>query len=202
MSNPVTVRTLGGGVETYGDDGSAMREAVRHLLLGVGEDPTREGLQETPSRVVRALQELTEGYRMDPAKLLATRFTSHSYDELVVVRDIPFWSLCEHHMLPFHGAVTIGYVPNGHVVGLSKLARLVHCYARRLQIQEQMTEQIANALDLALQPRGVGVIVRARHLCMEMRGVKAPGETLTSFLTGVLREDARARAEFMALRGE
>lgn len=173
--------------------------SVIALLEWMGEKPGREGLRDTPARVLRSLREMTAGYEMDPAKLLASRFSAKSYDEMVVIRGVPFWSLCEHHLLPFHGTATIGYIPNGRVVGLSKLARVLECFARRLQMQERLTEQIAEALQRHLKPRGVGVIIRARHLCMEMRGVKAAGDTITSRLTGAFKRDARARAEFLHL---
>jgi GTP cyclohydrolase I len=174
------------------------QSSVRNLLRMM-DDPDREGLRDTPARVVRSLREMTRGYAEDPAAILTSRFSAKTYDEMVVVRGVPFWSLCEHHLLPFHGAATVGYIPNGRVVGLSKLARLVECFARRLQMQERLTEEIAAALQQHLKPRGVGVIVRARHLCMEMRGVRAAGDTITSKLTGAFKRDARARAEFLHL---
>lgn len=173
-------------------------KAVRHLLEMIGENPDREGLRNTPGRVVRALHELTAGYKDDPKKILSTVFTQ-KYNEMVIVRDIEFWSLCEHHMLPFYGFVTIGYLPGKKIVGLSKLGRLVHCFARRLQVQERMTEEIADALMKNLHPLGVGVIVKAQHTCMRMRGVKSPGVMVTSCLLGEFR-DPTTRSEFMALR--
>lgn len=179
--------------KTEGD----IEDTVRRQIEFIGEDPRREGLVETPRRVVRSFIEMTSGYRDDPEKLLSTSFTEN-YDEMVVVQNVGFWSLCEHHMVPFHGKAHIGYIPNGKVVGLSKLARLVECYAKRLQIQERMTQQIAHAIETHMKPLGVGVVVNARHLCMEMRGVKSAGAvTVTSCLLGVFRETARE--EFLSL---
>lgn len=171
--------------------------AVTTLLRFVGEDPTREGLTATPGRVVRAWQELTEGYAQDPAAILSVQFKTEG-DEMVVVRDVPFSSLCEHHLLPFHGTVTLGYVPGATIVGLSKVARLVRCYSRRLQVQERMTAQIGVAFEMALKPVGVGVYVRAHHTCQSMRGVQSQGSMTTSWLAGVFRSKAEARAEFLA----
>jgi len=176
-------------------------EAVVRLLQYLGEDPQREGLRDTPARVVKALRELTAGYRLDPVSILGTHFEEES-DGLVVVKDIPFDSLCEHHILPFHGTVSIGYVPAGRVVGLSKLPRVVECFARRLQVQERMTRQIADAImdHPTLKPEGVAVVVRGRHSCMAMRGVQKAGEMVTSEMRGLLWE-AEARAEFLRLAG-
>ena len=175
--------------------------AVEALLRYLGEDPDREGLRETPHRVVKALRELTAGYRLDPVSILGTHFEEES-DGLVVVKDIPFDSLCEHHILPFHGTVSIGYVPAGRVVGLSKLPRVVECFARRLQVQERMTRQNADAImdHPTLKPEGVAVVVRGRHSCMAMRGVQKAGEMVTSEMRGLLWE-AEARAEFLRLAG-
>ena len=173
--------------------------AVETLLRLVGEDPERNGLADTPARVVRALKEMTVGYRHDPGAILSTVFDD-SCDEMVLVRGVEFTSLCEHHLIPFTGVATVGYIPDGQVVGLSKLARLVECYARRLQVQERMTEQIADALDKYLAPLGSGVVLRAHHLCMGCRGVKQPGaEMVTSAIRGNLREQPASRAEFMQL---
>lgn len=181
------------------DEPAAPTDAVTRLLEYVGEDPTRAGLVDTPARVVRALGEMTAGYREDPASVLAARFPDRC-DEMVVVSDITFTSLCEHHVLPFTGTATVGYVPHGQVVGLSKLARLVDVFARRLQVQERMTEQIADAIDEHVEPLGVGVVVRAQHSCMGCRGVRKPGATMTtSALRGVLRDKPEARAEFLTL---
>lgn len=173
------------------------------LLRMLGEDPRREGLRETPRRVLAAWAERTSGYAQDPEHLLSTDFDSDGYDEMIVCRNIRFYSTCEHHLLPFVGLATVGYVPRHRIVGLSKLARLVECYARRLQVQERMTSQIANTMQSVLDPLGVGVVVRAQHLCMACRGVMKPeADMVTCSLTGVFRE-AVVRAEFMAhARGE
>lgn len=176
-------------------------DAVRRLLQFVGEDPLREGLLDTPDRVVRALSEMTSGYQLDPAEVLARQFPD-DYDEMVVVRGVSFHSMCEHHMLGFSGTATVGYLPapGRGVVGLSKLARLVDLYARRLQVQERLTMQIADAIETHLQPLGVGVLVAAHHSCMGCRGVRKPeAEMVTSALRGVLRSKPEARAEFLAL---
>lgn len=177
---------------------SEAEAAVETLLRAVGENPERDGLQETPSRVVRALIEMTAGYNESPAEILSKTFAEHS-DELIVLRGIDFHSTCEHHLLPFHGVAHVGYLP-GKVVGISKLARLVHCFARRLQIQERMTQQIAEAVETHLQARGVGVIVTARHLCMAGRGVMQPASDLvTSSMLGTLRSNPVTRSEFLRL---
>jgi GTP cyclohydrolase I len=169
------------------------------VLLGyLGEDASREGLRDTPARVVRAFEEMTCGYRENPETILATRF-KENYDELVVVSEIPFWSLCEHHLMPFSGVAKVGYLPNGRVVGLSKIPRLVRCFARRLQVQERLTQEIALAMHHHLKPRGVGVVIRATHLCMVARGVGSRGEMTTSCLLGAVRKSARTRSEFLAL---
>lgn len=176
-------------------------DAVVRLLEHVGENPTRSGLVDTPERVLRALAEMTAGYRDDPAAILSKVFPD-SYDEMVVVRGVDFTSLCEHHLLAFTGTATVAYIPQEDrgVVGLSKLARLVECFARRLQVQERLTCQIADALEEHLQPRGVGVVVSARHSCMGCRGVRKPGAVMvTSRLRGLMKEDPAARAEFLAL---
>jgi GTP cyclohydrolase I len=173
---------------------------VESLLAELGEDPSRDGLRATPDRVARALRELTDGYHVSPDDVIANAVFDQDYDELVLVKDIPFYSLCEHHMLPFFGTCHVGYLPKGKVVGLSKIPRLVEMFAHRLQIQEQMTRQIAEALNESLAPRGVGVVVEARHLCMEMRGVEKVGSQLiTSCMLGTFRRDARTRAEFLDL---
>lgn len=173
-------------------------DVVRRLIQYVGEDAARDGLQDTPRRVLSALKELTTGYKDSPQEILSTVF-EEEYDEMVLVRDIPFWSLCEHHMLPFHGTATVGYIPAGKVVGLSKIARLVQCFAKRLQIQERMTNQIAREIEEWLKPQGVGVIVKASHTCMAMRGVKAAAEMITSSMLGAFRDKPEARQEFLDL---
>jgi GTP cyclohydrolase I len=180
--------------------GDPIAELVDALLVELGEDPDRQGLKATPDRVARALRELTNGYSVKPEDVIADAVFDQDYDEMVVVKDIDFYSLCEHHMLPFFGHVHVGYLPKGKVVGLSKIPRLVAVFSHRLQIQEQMTRQVAEALNDALAPRGVGVVVEARHLCMEMRGVEAPGgRMMTSCMLGTFRRDPRTRAEFLDL---
>jgi len=175
-------------------------EAVRTLLRLVGESPDREGLQLTPGRVVESLVQLTSGYRADVADLMANAVFPESYDEMVLVRDIRFYSLCEHHLLPFFGTAQVAYIPDGRVVGLSKLPRIVDAFSRRLQVQERLTSEIANAIQSHLQPKGVAVVLEADHLCMMMRGVGQPeSRTVTSCMTGVFRRDPRTRAEFLGL---
>ncbi len=181
-------------------DGAKAQAAARELLTAIGEDPAREGLLKTPTRVAKALAEMTSGYRKDVAEVLATCFESDGYDEMVTLREVDFFSMCEHHMLPFYGTATVSYIPNGRVVGLSKLARLVDAYARRLQIQERMTKQIGEALQEHLQPRGWAVVIKARHLCMAARGVgKQRSEMVTSAVGGILKDDAKARDEFLRI---
>ncbi len=175
-------------------------ELIESLLTELGEDPSRAGLEATPDRVARALRQLTSGYDAKPADIVANAVFEQDYDEMVLVKDIPFYSLCEHHMLPFFGVCHVGYLPRGRVVGLSKIPRLVEAFAHRLQLQERMTREIAEALNGAVTPRGVGVVVEARHLCMEMRGVqKTGGQLITSCMLGTFRRDARTRAEFLDL---
>ena len=173
--------------------------AVRTLIEWAGDDPDREGLLDTPGRVVRAYEELFSGYESDPREYLERTFEEVAgYDELVVLRDIRVVSFCEHHMLPFLGKAQVGYLPSDRVVGISKLARVVHGFARRLQIQEKLTSEIAGAIHDILQPKGVGVVIVSEHSCMTMRGVNTPGSQLTtSSLTGVIRDDPRTRQEFL-----
>ncbi len=180
------------------ENSPAPEDAVVRLLEFIGEDPKRDGLRDTPGRVTRAWQEMTAGYKQDPAEILSRVF-DEPYDEIVVLQGCPFASNCEHHMQPFVGTVDIGYLP-GKVVGLSKLARLVECFSLRLQVQERLTKQIAEALQTHLDARGVAVVVRASHSCMACRGVRKPGATMiTSAMLGAFREKAEVRAEFMAL---
>ena len=174
--------------------------AVREVLEALGEDPEREGLARTPERVARFLTEFTSGNDVDPASMLETTFSAE-HDEMIIVRDIPFAALCEHHLVPFTGQAHVGYIPNknGQVTGLSKLARVVDVVAKRLQMQERLTSQIADAIESALDPRGVIVVVEAEHMCMSMRGVRKPGHTtVTSAVRGVFRESVATRAEAMA----
>ncbi|WP_373028859.1 GTP cyclohydrolase I FolE [Sulfurovum sp.] len=175
-------------------------QAVTKVLELLGEDPKREGLLQTPSRVAKALKFLTEGYDQDPKEILNQALFSTSNDEMVLVRDIEFYSMCEHHMLPIIGRAHVAYIPDGKVVGLSKIPRIVNVYARRLQIQEQMTEQIADAILETIKPKGVAVVVHARHMCMEMRGVqKINSTTVSSALRGLFKSDERTRSEFYNL---
>ena len=174
-------------------------DAFTAILQHIGEDPTREGLLDTPRRFVKALEELTSGYEEDPAEILNTQF-EEPYDQMVVVTGIEFTSLCEHHVLPFTGIASVGYIPMKKVVGLSKLPRIVQTFAKRLQVQERMTNQIAEAINEHVNPMGVGVIMTATHQCMAIRGVKAADAKMTtSCLLGTLRESPAARSEFLAL---
>ena len=177
-----------------------MQQAVRTLLLGLGEDPDREGLRDTPKRVVKALKFLTSGYHQSFDELLNGAIFRENADEMVLIRDIDLFSSCEHHILPILGRAHVAYIPNGKIIGLSKIPRLCEMYARRLQVQERLTEQIADALQGLLQPRGVAVVIEATHMCMVMRGVQKPGSwTVTSSMQGVFADDARTRQEFMNL---
>lgn len=177
---------------------SEAADAVNTLLRFIGEDPSRDGLVDTPDRVVRAWREMTAGYADDPAEILSRTFDESS-DEMVILGGISFYSTCEHHLLPFYGTVSVGYLP-GKVVGISKLARLVQCYARRLQIQERMTKQIAAAIATHLEARGAAVVIKAHHLCMGCRGTRQPGtQMVTSSMLGTLRDDAVSRSEFLRL---
>ncbi|WP_082142768.1 GTP cyclohydrolase I FolE [Levilinea saccharolytica] len=179
-------------------DHDAIQDAVRKILSAVGEDPQREGLQRTPERVARAYDELLAGYRMDPEALINGALFEDSYDEMVIVRDIEFYSLCEHHMLPFIGRAHVAYMPNGRVLGLSKIPRVVDLFARRLQVQERMTRQIADFLNELLKPRGVAVVVEALHLCSMMRGVKKHDSRMTtSAMLGAFRNNMATRMEFL-----
>ena len=177
-----------------------MRQAVRTLLIGIGEDPDREGLKDTPKRMVKALKFVTKGYTDSLDELLNGAVFTEKSSEMVLVRDIDLFSSCEHHILPIIGKAHVAYIPNGKVIGLSKIARICEMYARRLQVQERLTAQIADALQGLLQPLGVGIVVEATHMCMVMRGVQKPGSwTVTSAMKGVFGEDAKTRQEFMNL---
>jgi GTP cyclohydrolase I len=181
-------------------DKPRIEAAVRELLIAIGEDPDREGLVETPNRVARMYEEIYAGLEEDPRKHLKI-FNEDNNDEMVIVRDIPLYSICEHHLIPFIGKAHIAYIPgNGKVIGLSKLARIVNCFAKRPQLQERLTSQVADFLDENLQPQGVAVVVEAEHLCMTMRGARASGsQTRTSAMRGIMRSDARTRAEALSL---
>ena len=182
---------------TFGSN-DEIEQSVRVILENIGEDPQREGLLRTPSRVAKMYAELTAGYHIDPDALINDAVFSVDYDEMVMVKDIDFSSLCEHHMLPFMGRIHVAYIPNGKVIGLSKIPRIVEMFARRLQVQERLTVQIADFIDAALVPRGVAVVAEGVHMCSVMRGVKkANAKMITSAMRGVFRSDSKTRAEFM-----
>lgn len=183
-------------------DHERIADLFRQILVELGEDPERQGLLKTPSRVAKSLDFLTSGYRKDPSKILNSALFDEQSDEMVVVRDIELYSLCEHHVLPFTGKAHIAYLPDGKIVGLSKIPRIVDVFARRLQVQERLTVQIANALQDALKPKGVAVVVEARHLCMMMRGVEKQNSfATTSCMLGWFKSDPKTRAEFLNLIG-
>ena len=191
MLQPIT------GLRTV-NESPAVEGLIRDLLYAVGEEPERDGLLDTPKRVRKSLAYLTQGYDQDPREVLGTAIFEEDYGEMVIVKDIEFYSLCEHHMLPFFGKAHIAYVPDGRIVGLSKLPRLVEVFSRRLQVQERLTKQIADALWELLEPRGVGVAIEASHLCMMMRGVqKQHSTTVTSAMRGTIKDDPETRAEFL-----
>ena len=187
-------------MSTYEDP---LQPLVARLLELLGEDPSRQGLERTPERVASSLRDLTRGYGQNPEKILSEAlFEENSYDEMVLVKDIEFYSQCEHHLLPFYGRAHVAYVPDGRVVGLSKIPRLVDTFARRLQVQERLTTQVADTIDRALRPRGVGVVLEARHLCLMMRGVAQQNSVaITSAMRGEFIEDPKTRSEFMGLIG-
>jgi GTP cyclohydrolase I len=186
--------------ETTTLTGATFDDLVREMLVRLGEDPTREGLIRTPERVGKAYQFLTKGYREDPEALLKGALFTVSYDEMVIVKDVEMFSLCEHHMLPFFGKVHVAYIPKGKVIGLSKIPRLIELFARRLQIQERLTTQIAETIQRVIEPQGVGVVIEARHLCMMMRGVeKQHSAAVTSSMLGCFREEEETRSEFLSL---
>ncbi len=192
MLQPIT------GLRTV-NESPAVEGLIRDLLYAVGEEPERDGLLDTPKRVRKSLAYLTQGYEQDPREVLGTAIFEEDYAEMVIVKDIEFYSMCEHHMLPFFGKAHIAYVPNGRIVGLSKLPRLVEVFSRRLQVQERLTKQIADALWELLEPRGVGVAIEASHLCMMMRGVqKQQSSTITSAMLGTIKDNPETRAEFMS----
>ncbi len=179
---------------------ATFEDLVAEMLKRVGEDPHREGLRKTPERVAKSLKWLTRGYTMDPVEMVRKAMFTEKHESMVLVRDIDLYSMCEHHMLPFFGKAHVAYIPNGRIVGLSKVARVVEVYSRRLQVQERLTDQIAEAIQCTLEPAGVGVVIEAYHLCMMMRGVeKQHSRTVTSSVLGVFRDDARTRDEFLRL---
>ncbi|MFN0178943.1 MAG: GTP cyclohydrolase I FolE [Gemmatimonadales bacterium] len=179
---------------------TSLHPHVLALLQGIGEDPTRQGLAKTPERVEKSLRWLTRGYRMSVAEVVGNGVFEETHENMILVRDIELYSMCEHHMLPFFGKAHVAYLPNGRIIGLSKIPRIVEVFARRLQVQERLTDQVADALMDVLDPRGVGVVIEAAHLCMMMRGVeKQNSTTVTSALRGVFRDDARTREEFLRL---
>ncbi len=185
--------------ELEGPDAEAFEAAVRRILVEVGEDPDRPGLDRTPARVHRMYRELTRGYRVDADRLINGAIFDVGYSEMVVVRGIEFYSLCEHHLLPFYGTAAVAYIPDGRVIGLSKIPRIVEMFARRLQVQERMTAQIADFLMARLEPQGVGVVMEATHLCTVMRGVGKQGTVMTtSHVLGLFRSNEKTRAEFLA----
>lgn len=181
-------------------DTGRIEKAVREIIEAIGEDPMREGLIETPERVARFYAEVFEGIHQDPERVVDAFFGEERYQEIVMVKEIPFYSMCEHHFVPFHGAAHVAYMPDGRVTGLSKLARLVDGFARRPQMQERLTAQVADCLDRALRPLGVLVVVEAEHLCMSMRGVRKPGaKTVTSAVRGIMETNSATRSEAMSL---
>ena len=187
-------------VETPTLTTATFENLVREILVRLGEDPEREGLLRTPERVHHAFQFLTKGYQQDPDTMLKNALFTVSYDEMVIVKDVEVFSLCEHHMLPFFGKVHVAYIPNGKVIGLSKIPRLIEIFSRRLQIQERLTTQIAETIQKAIQPQGVGVVIEARHLCMMMRGVeKQHSSAVTSSMLGCFRDEQETRTEFLSL---
>jgi len=187
-------------IETPTLTSASFEELIREMLVRLGEDPEREGLLRTPARVHKALEFLTRGYNQDPETMLKNALFTVTYDEMVIVKDVEVFSLCEHHMLPFFGKVHVAYIPNGKVIGLSKIPRLIEMFSRRLQIQERLTTQIAETIQKVVQPQGVGVVIEARHLCMMMRGVeKQHSQAVTSSMLGCFREEQETRTEFLSL---
>jgi len=188
-------------VDSYHDETTdSMAEGYREIITRLGEDPKREGLLKTPERAAKAMQFLMQGYEQDPEEILRSALFTEDYSQMVIVKDIELYSMCEHHILPFFGKAHIAYVPNGQIVGLSKIPRLVDAFARRLQVQERLTNQIRDCLDKVLQPKGVAVVIEAQHMCMQMRGVqKQNSVTTTSAFTGEFMEEERTRQEFIHL---
>jgi len=188
-------------IEHYDEECTkSLSSNYKEVIVNLGEDPTREGLLKTPERVAKAMQFLTQGYDQNPQEILKSAMFAEKYDEMVIVKDIEVYSLCEHHMLPFFGKCHIAYIPNGHIVGLSKFPRMVDAFSRRLQVQERLTDQIRDCLDETLNPQGIAVCIEAKHLCMQMRGVQKQNSiTTTSAFSGVFMEEDITRQEFMSL---
>ena len=181
----------------------SIEKAIKEILLEIGEDPERQGLKNTPDRIAKMYKELTVGYRVSPQEIINGAIFDIKYDEMVIVKDIEFYSLCEHHLLPFFGTCHVAYIPNGKIIGLSKVPRIVEVFSRKLQIQEKMTVEIADFVDKVLKPEGVAVVAEAYHLCMAMRGIKkAKAKMLTSAMHGVFKEDERTRIEFLSFIGK
>src|SRR5208283_2668501 len=202
MAHPIAVNKAVHRVieANEGLSGFSTQEMYREILHRLGEDPDRDGLATTPERVEKAMAFLTKGYEQDPVEILRAAMFEVDYDEMVIVKDIEMFSLCEHHLLPFFGKVHVAYIPNGKVIGLSKIPRLIDAFSRRLQIQERLTTQIAEAIQKAVEPQGVGVVVEARHLCMMMRGVeKQHSAAVTSAMLGCFRQEEETRTEFLSL---
>lgn len=200
ISRPDRLESLPASDFEKSEDGRRLSDLVHEILLILGENPKREGLLRTPLRVAKSLKELTSGYTVDLDKLINKALFSVDYNEMVLVKDIDFYSLCEHHLLPFFGHVHVAYVPNGKVIGLSKIPKLVEVFSRRLQVQEKLTQQIAEIVNEKIKPLGVGVVIEATHLCLEMRGARSRHTpTVTSAMLGVFRADARTRDEFLTL---
>ncbi len=198
----LAVRSIEGGAARRGRANGRVESAVRQILTEIGEDPDRPGLVGTAERVHRMYRELTAGYHVDPERLINGAIFDVAYSEMVVVKDVPFYSLCEHHLLPFFGSAGVAYIPAGKVIGLSKIPRIVEMYARRLQVQERMTQEIADFLMSRLAPQGVGVVLEATHLCSVMRGVRKPGMVMTTAaVLGTFRKNDKTRAEFFAHLG-
>jgi GTP cyclohydrolase I len=194
------LKTITSNIAENNLDKDKTKKLINDLLIQIGEDPTREGLLTTPKRVAEAYEFLTKGYNQDIEEVINDAIFTEKYDEMVLVKNIDFYSMCEHHMLPFYGKVHVAYIPNGKIVGLSKIPRIVDVFARRLQVQERMTQQIADTLDKYLQPVGVAVVSEANHMCMMMRGVEKQNSSATSSaMLGVFKDDARTRYEFLNL---
>ncbi len=198
LYNTPTMSTVASAASGVDSPHLELPELIRKLLLDLGEDPTREGLEKTPSRVAKSLRELTSGYHVDIDRLINDALFDVAYSEMVLVKDIDFYSLCEHHLLPFFGKCHVAYIPDKRVIGLSKIPRVVEAFSRRLQVQERLTSQIAEIFQKSIKPLGVAVVMEARHLCMEMRGAQSKNSpTITSAMVGVFQKDSRTREEFL-----